>query len=145
MMQRGDPVKSRNIYITESDMNRLQGLLETGSQFGHRDKKHLLEMEEELNRARVVPSKDIPEDVITMNSKVRLIDLDSGEEVVYSLVFPGDANVAENKISVLAPIGTALIGYRIGDTIEWKVPGGLKRLKVEGILYQPEASGHYDR
>ena len=143
MMQRGDPVKSRNIYITESDMNRLQGLLETGSQFGHRDKKHLLEMEEELNRARVVPSKDIPEDVITMNSKVRLIDLDSGEQVVYSLVFPGDANVAENKISVLAPIGTALIGYRIGDTIEWKVPGGLKRLKVEGILYQPERSGDY--
>jgi regulator of nucleoside diphosphate kinase len=136
-------VKSRNIYITEADLNRLQGLLETGSQFGHRDKKHLLELEEELNRARVVPSKDIPEDVITMNSKVRLMDLDSGEEMVYSLVFPGDANVSENKISVLAPIGTALIGYRGGDTIEWKVPGGLKRLRVEEILYQPERSGDY--
>ena len=136
-------MKSRNIYITESDMNRLQGLLETGSQFGHRDKKHLLELEEELNRARVVPSKDIPEDVITMNSQVRLIDLDSAEKTVYSLVFPGDANVAENKISVLAPIGTALIGYRVGDTIDWKVPGGLKRLKVEEILYQPERSGDY--
>ena len=142
-MQGGHPVNSRNIYITEADMNRLQGLLETGSQFGHRDKKHLLELEDELNRARVVPSKDIPEDVITMNSKVRLKDLDSGEEVVYSLVFPGDANVAENKISVLAPIGTALIGYRVGDPIEWKVPRGLKRLKIEEILYQPERAGDY--
>jgi len=136
-------VKRRGIYITEVDMNRLQGLLETGSQFGHRDKKHLLELEDELNRARVVPSKDIPEDVITMNSKVRLRDLGSGQEIVYSLVFPGDANVAENKISVLAPIGTALIGYRVGDTIEWKVPGGLKKLKVEEILYQPERAGDY--
>jgi regulator of nucleoside diphosphate kinase len=143
-MQGGHPVKSRNIYITEADMNRLQGLLETGSQFGHRDKKHLLELEEELNRARVVLSKDIPGDVITMNSKVRLKDLDSGEEVIYSLVFPGDANVAENKISVLAPVGTALIGYRVGDAIEWKVPGGLKRLEVEEILYQPERAGDYD-
>ncbi len=138
-----DPVKKRSIYITESDMNRLQGLLETGSRFGHRDKKHLLELEDELNRARVIPAKDIPEDVITMNSKVRLKDLDSGEEMVYSLVFPGDANVAENKISVLAPIGTALIGYRVGDTIEWKTPGGLRRFKVREILYQPERAGDY--
>jgi regulator of nucleoside diphosphate kinase len=136
-------MKKRSLYITEADMNRLQGLLETGSRFGHRDKKHLLELEDELNRARVVPSKDIPEDVITMNSEVRLKDLDSGEEVVYSLVFPGDANVAENKISVLAPIGTALIGYRVWDTIEWKVPGRLRRLKVEEILYQPERAGDY--
>lgn len=136
-------MKGRNIYITETDMTRLQRLLETGSQFGHRDKKHLLDLENELNRARVVPSKDIPADVITMNSKVRLKDLDSGEEMIYSLVFPGDANVAENKISVLAPIGTALIGYRVGDAIEWRMPGGLKRLKVEEILYQPERAGDY--
>jgi transcription elongation GreA/GreB family factor len=132
------------IYITESDMNRLQGLLESGSKFGYRDKKHLIELEDELNRARVVPAKDIPGDVITMNSRVRLRDLDSGQEIVYSLVFPGDANLAENKISVLAPIGIALIGYRVGDTIEWKVPGGLKRLKVEEILYQPERAGDYN-
>ena len=119
-------MKGRSVFITEADMERLQRILETGSQFGHRDKKHLLELEDELSRARVIPPKDIPEDVITMNSKVRLRDLDSGQEMVYSLVFPGDADVAENKISVLAPIGTALIGYRVGDTIEWKVPGGLK-------------------
>ena len=124
-------------------MNWLQALLETGSRFGHRDKKHLVDLEDELNGARVVPSKDIPEDVVTMNSKVRLKDLNSGEEVVYSLVYPGDADVAENKISVLAPIGTALIGYRVGDAIEWKVPGGLKRLKLEEILYQPERAGDY--
>ena len=136
-------VKKRSIYITEADMNRLQRLIETGSVFGHRDKKHLMELEDELSRARVVPSKSIPGDIITMNSKVRLRDLDSGQEIVYSLVFPGDANVSENKISVLAPIGTALIGYGVGDTIEWKVPGGLKRLRVEEVVYQPERAGDY--
>lgn len=136
-------VKKRSIYITEADMSRLQHLIETGSVFGHRDKKHLMELEDELSRARVVPSKNIPGDIITMNSKVRLRDLDSGQEIVYSLVFPGDANVSENKISVLAPIGTALIGYGVGDTIEWKVPGGLKRLKVEEVVYQPERAGDY--
>nr|HPG72407.1 GreA/GreB family elongation factor [Syntrophales bacterium] len=69
---------------------------------------------------------------------------ESGEETTYTLVCPADARIEENRISVLSAIGTALIGYRVGDVIEWKVPSGLKRLKVEGILYQPEASGRYD-
>ena len=70
--------------------------------------------------------------------------LESGEETAYTLVFPADARVEENRISILSAIGTALIGYRVGDVIEWQVPSGKKRLKVEGILYQPEASGRYD-
>jgi regulator of nucleoside diphosphate kinase len=93
----------------------------------------------------VVNPEIIPGDVVTTNSVVRIRDLESGEETTYTLVFPADARIEENRISVLSAIGTALIGYRVGDTIEWKVPSGLKRLKVEEILYQPEASGHYDR
>ena len=65
--------------------------------------------------------------------------------MIYSLVFPHSANINQNRISILAPIGTALIGYKIGDIIEWKVPGGLRKLKVEEILYQPEASGNFDQ
>ena len=70
-------------------------------------------------------------------------DLDTQEEMTYTLVFPADANIKENKISVLAPIGTAMIGYKVGDVIEWPVPSGQRRLKVIGILYQPEAAGDY--
>ncbi len=92
---------------------------------------------------QVVSSTEIPKDVITMNSQVRLKDLDSGEEVIYCLVFPHAADSKQQKISILAPIGTALIGYRVGDIIEWNVPAGLKRLKIEEILYQPEAAGDY--
>lgn len=78
-----------------------------------------------------------------MRSTVRLKDLESGKEMIYSLVFPDEADVEQGRISVLAPVGTAMIGYRGGDTIEWEVPSGLRRLKVEEVLYQPEASGDY--
>jgi len=70
-------------------------------------------------------------------------DLDSGAEMITQLVFPGDADLKQNKISVLAPIGTALIGYRVGDTVEWQAPAGVKRMKIEEILYQPEAAGDF--
>ena len=79
-----------------------------------------------------------------MNSKIRIKNLDSGLEKIYTLVFPHSANINENRISILAPIGTALIGYEVGDTIEWPVPGGVTKFKVEEILYQPEASGDFD-
>jgi regulator of nucleoside diphosphate kinase len=75
-----------------------------------------------------------------MNSSFRLRDLETGEEVVYTLVFPAKADSSSGKISVLAPIGTAVLGYRVGDVVEWQVPAGMKKFKVEAILYQPEAA-----
>ena len=75
-----------------------------------------------------------------MNSEVRMQDLDSGKIERYKLVFP-DQFRWDNSVSVLAPIGTAMLGYRVGDTIEWRVPKGIRRLKIVEILYQPEAMG----
>lgn len=131
------------IYITEIDMDRLQNLLDS-MESSKRNKAHMRELEQELLRAHVVPSNEIPPDVITMNSRVRLKDMDSGEETEYMVVYPSNADPDSNKISILAPVGTALIGYRAGDIIEWKVPSGVKRLSVEEIVYQPEASGDFD-
>ena len=136
-------MKKRTIYINAFDRKRLMRLIEDSTNFNNPDKNYLKELEKELNRGKIVEPKDIPKDVITMNSVVRLKDLDSGEEMMYTLVFPGIADISKNKISILAPVGTALIGYRVGDIIEWKVPAGLRKLKVEEILYQPEAAGDY--
>ena len=72
-------------------------------------------LERELNRAKVVQPAEIPADVITMNSRVHLKDLEAGEDLFYTLVFPSDADFGQNRISILAPIGTALLGYRVGD------------------------------
>ena len=97
-----------------------------------------------MDRAEIVDPKEIPVDVITMSSTVRLKDLVSGDENTYSLVFPTEADFSEGKISVLEPIGMAILGYKQGDTIKWSVPSGMRKLKVEEILYQPEAAGHYN-
>jgi regulator of nucleoside diphosphate kinase len=72
-----------------------------------------------------------------------LRDLDTGEQFECTLVYPSDVNTDKNRISVLAPIGTAIIGYRAGDTIEWPIPAGTVRLKVEEVLYQPEWEGDF--
>ena len=136
------PLEKRTVYITESDLARLRMLIQEANPQS-RDKRHLQELAEELEQGEVVSPTEIPDNVITMNSKVRLKDMDTGEEVIYTLVFPHNADIQRQKISILAPIGTALIGYRAGDIIEWNVPVGVKRLKVEEILYQPEAAGDY--
>ena len=96
-------------------------------------------LEQELDRAEVVEPEAIPRDVVTMNSEVRLKDLDSGESRVYRLIFPTQTRT-ENSVSVLAPIGTAMLGYRVGDVIEWRVPKGIRRLEVLEVIYQPEAA-----
>lgn len=129
----------RLIYITEADMRRLKPLIE--SMKTSRD--DLRGLQAELLQARVVAPKDVPPDVITMNSKARLRDLEDGEEVTYTLVFPDQANIEQGRISVVAPVGTAMLGHRVGDEFEWEVPAGSVRLRVEEVLYQPEAAGHY--
>ena len=136
--------KETNIYITKPDQERLTRLIEfTRERDDDANRKYLDSLEEELAKADVVQQQDIPPDVITMRSTVRLKDLDTGREMIYGLVFPTEANYDDGKISVLAPIGTAMLGYRLGDVIEWKVPSGLRRLKVEKVLYQPESKGDY--
>lgn len=133
----------KTIYITDNDMKRLRELILVTRGLEKEGEKHLRELEKELARGKVVNPQEIPPNVITMNSQVYLKDLDTGEEITYRLVFPDQADAAQGRISILAPIGTALLGYSVGDVIEWKVPAGVVQLKVEKILYQPEATGDY--
>lgn len=136
-------VNNRQIFITDFDLERLEELIENASRRSSRDGKHLEELELELLKADVVPPAGIPPDVITMNSRVCLQDMETGDDLVYTLVFPPDADLERGRISVLAPIGTAMIGFRVGDTIQWQVPAGTRKFKVKSMLYQPEAAGDY--
>lgn len=128
------------IYITDADCERLRGLIEGRRQARTPDRASLDILEQELDRAEVVHADELPRDVVTMNSEVRVRDLDSGTIQRYRLVFPTEFRW-DDSISVLAPIGTAILGYRVGDVIEWKVPKGIRRLEVVEIVYQPEAAG----
>lgn len=136
-------MEGRDIWVTDVDLKRLRQLLEGTRAWSTRDREHLERLHEELGRAHVVPASDIPPEVVTMHSRLRLRDLDSGRDMVFTLVFPSDADLDQGKISILAPLGTAVLGYRRGDTFEWHVPGRVRRLQVEDVLYQPEAAGDY--
>lgn len=133
----------RTIYVTDFDLKRLSNLLIGTRLWNEKDRSYLAKLEEELEWAQVVPPHEIPGDVVTMNSQARVKDLDSNQEMVFTLVFPADADYEGGKLSVLAPVGTALLGYRAGETVAWEVPGGVRRLKIEQVLYQPEAAGDY--
>jgi regulator of nucleoside diphosphate kinase len=137
-------MNEKQIVITELDRKRLVDLILSAQSGEYRGSVYLDQLRGELNRAQIVTPQDIPADTITMNSKVALLDLDTREEEIYTLVYPENADSAEGKISILAPVGTAMLGYRVGDVFEWDVPAGKRRLKVDRILYQPESAGDFD-
>lgn len=135
--------KERAIYITKADYNRLLDLIHQFQSRQIEASHHLEQLEGELRRAHIVPPQKIAPDVITMNSKIRLKDMDTGEILDYQLVYPQDADPESGRISVLAPVGTALLGFRKGDDILWEVPSGQRHLHVQEVLYQPEAAGDF--
>ncbi|WP_145284172.1 nucleoside diphosphate kinase regulator [Pirellulimonas nuda] len=131
----------QHIVITKDDHRRLEDLFFSDFGRAFRDASYLRALRGELNIARVVEAEQVPHDVITMNSVVRLQEAGGGEAEVFTLVFPEEANIAEGKLSVLAPIGTAILGYRVGDTVCWEVPGGTAKMVIEALLFQPERDG----
>ena len=124
------------IYLTQNDMDRLLELVEAypGKRFE--------QLESELLRANVVPREKIPQDVVTMNSRVIFENESTGERREVTLVYPGSADIDAGRISILVPIGTALLGLRVGQSIDWEPPGGQKqRYRIVDVPYQPEAAG----
>ena len=122
------------IIVTDRDISRLRGLLGRNSQASSRDRGHLSQLQSELERAVVLAADEVPAGVVTIDSLVRVVDLDSGQRSVLTLVLPHEADIAERRISVLAPMGTALLGFRAGDDVEWVMPGGTRRLHIEHVM-----------
>jgi regulator of nucleoside diphosphate kinase len=135
-------VLSDQIVITEQDFDRLKRLLESPT---YRSTRQTLRspLGEELDRGTVVAVQEVPSDVVTMHSRVRVHDLGTRESQTYTLVYPKDADVLAGKLSVLAPLGTALLGMRAGQVVTFDAPSGARRVRVERILYQPEAAGDF--
>jgi regulator of nucleoside diphosphate kinase len=134
----------RRIFITKEDMAKLRELVRQGQKTARRDRDHLDALHRELDRAETVEQERVSPDVVTMHSTLRVRDLESGKRVAYTIVFPAEADIEKKRLSVLAPVGTALIGHRAGDIVEWATPGGTRRLQIESVLFQPEAAGDAD-
>jgi regulator of nucleoside diphosphate kinase len=129
-------MRDRPIVISRTDAARLRDLIAARARVA-RDQDHLDELAAELERARIADPEDLPADVITIDTSVRVLDLVSGERRELTVVLPVQSDASAGRISVLAPLGTALLGYRVGDEIEWRMPGGLRRMRIETV--QPPA------
>lgn len=129
---------SEKIYITNHDQRELKELLTTQISNAEALGPHVRKLENEIRKAMVIQDEQVNPDLITMDSHVR-ISLD-GSDMELWLVYPKDADVNENKVSVLSPIGTAILGYSKGDVIQWEVPSGNTEIHIVDILYQPESA-----
>jgi len=127
------------IYLTELDLTRLENAAARAG-----SSSPLADLVDDLiARANVVPGNKIPADVVTMNSVVRVVD-EAGAAQEWTLVYPDEANVASAKLSVLSPMGAALLGARAGKAVKYTAPNGAKHaLRIERITFQPEASGQH--
>jgi len=135
-------VETKRIVITQHDLDRLRRVVNEAAAMRTRD--DLAGLMGELDRAVIVAPQEVPADVVTMNSRVELIDVETDEAMEVSLVFPDDTDSVEGAVSILAPVGTAIIGYGEGDTIEWPTPSGPRAFRIERVLFQPEAAGNWD-
>ena len=119
------------LYISRDDHTRLRLLLQAALRRG--STPALERLRGELDRALVIDPAAIPPDGVTMGSRVRFEDLETNEIEEYTLVFPDQADIAAGRLSILAPIGTALIGARAGEIVDWPTPGGVRRLKLHQV------------
>lgn len=139
-----NPVSVRQLMVSRKDMERLTTLMEE-YRGDASSQPYFKALKRELTQATILEPTDMPADVVTMNSTVQIRNLDAKRSQKVTVVYPQDADIDEDKISILAPIGTALLGYRAGDEVQWEVPAGLRTFRIEKILYQPEAAGDFDR
>ena len=135
--------KKAKVVISSLDAERLERIIDALPTSAYAVGERL---EEELARAKIVEPKLIPPTVVTMNSTVRFKVDSSNEEFTMTLVYPKDVDVAQNKISILAPVGSAMLGLEQGAELEWPKPGfGMLKVQIEEITYQPERAGDYHR
>lgn len=133
-------MKKLPIIMNAADHEELSCAIAALGTLTERGRTELAALRGELERAEIVAPEEVPSDVITMNSRAELVDLDSHERMEFTLVFPREADIEEGRISVLAPLGTAMLGHHVGDEFEWVVPYGRRRLRVAAVRFQPETA-----
>lgn len=131
------------IVLTDVDYVRLREMINSLRGVGNPFRPHLRELAEELARATVLPSRQVPRDVVTMNSDAQVLNVETGRRQLVTLAYHGDCDMFGNRLSVLTPFGVRLIGQRVGDVVRWDTRRGGRQFSIESIPYQPEAAGHF--
>jgi len=134
----------RNTRITERDAARLARIVEDLLRRTSAIENGAEALHDTLDAARIVPSVEIDADVVTMNSEVTIEDAGSGEQRLVRLVYPEQADAGKGRVSVLSPLGSAILGARTGDSVSFATPAGERRVRVGGVRFQPEAAGQHE-
>jgi len=134
----------RRLIITKLDSDRLRGRLVNIKEKTGKLNAELEMLLAELDKASIVESTDIPGDIVTMNTRVKVEFSNNTKPMVFQIVYPEKADLKSGRISIFAPVATALIGYKKGDKVKWKVPSGEIIITIREILFQPEAAGEFD-
>jgi len=132
------------IIVNRLDYARIKKCINDAKQFKSITSIEADNLLKELDSAKIMEPESIPSNVVTMNSIAKITFLSNDKQVQFQIVYPDKANLKENKISIFSPIATSLIGYKVNDEIEWIVPGGLTKIRIDEIIYQPEATGDYE-
>jgi regulator of nucleoside diphosphate kinase len=140
-----DVIGQNTTVITDADLTRLEAMIRSLRTVGEPFRGQVNELRQHVRGARLVPAKEVEPDVVTMNSRVRVRDVESGRMETFTLAYHGEAEMFGDRLTVLSPLGIRVLGARVGDILEWDVPHGVRRLAVERILYQPETEKSFDR
>lgn len=132
------------LIVNRLDYARIKRCIDDAKQFKSIKQSEADKLLKELESAKIVEPDAVPANVVTMNSIVKLSFLNNNKQIQFQIVYPEQANLKENKISIFSPIATALIGYKVNDEIEWIVPAGLTKIRIDEIIYQPEAAGDFN-
>jgi regulator of nucleoside diphosphate kinase len=127
----------KNIYISENDLTRVRLLL-ASMQGDPRTRKITGHLREEVDRAVTLP--ELPPHVIGLLSTAEILDLESGEVDRFTLTLPEQADSSQGRLSILAPLGTAIFGFSEGDEFAWRMPGGIRRLRIQSVTQPVEAT-----
>lgn len=127
-------MSDKKIYITDKDYRTLFDIVKTAREYNKEDKKYLNNLQNELDKAIVVEGLRLPQGIVSMYSKVEIYDISEGETMLYTIVFPDDSDIDKNKISVLSPLGTALIGEKEGSEVELNIMRGKRRIIIKKVI-----------
>lgn len=132
------------VIITKQDFNRIHRSITDAIAKNSIKKEEADKLLTELKSAKIVEQNKIDGDVVTMNSIVKIHFQNNKTTMEFQLVYPADANIKERKISIFSSVASALIGYRVGDEIDWLIPSGMTKIVIDEVIYQPESAGDFD-
>ena len=134
----------KQVIITKQDFNKIHRSITDAKSRNSIKPEEAEKLLAELKSAKIVEQEEVEGDIVTMNSIVKIHFQNNKTTMEFQLVYPAEADIKERKISIFSSVAAALIGYRVGDEIDWLIPSGMTKIVIDEVIYQPEAAGDFE-